>query len=822
MLFDTFLQDLRVGLRVLSREKGFSALAVTILAIGICAVATQYAVVNAALLRSFPFREPDRLVDLQIVEAATFTPSSFKYRMTGADFMDVKARQTSFAQFAGYVNGSTVNFSHDGEPSRLTGAYITHDYFTALGVEPALGRDFRAEEDRPGGPRAVILSDALWHSAFGGDRQVLGRTVRVNGGNGVIVGVMPPGFQFPGSDQIWVPLHAEFPVVPRADPAAALSVRVLGRLKPGVTLDQAQAELSRIAAQLAAEHPDTNRGYTLGHVRPLIRAFTEGRVPVLLYTMLGFCAGVLLIACVNVMNMQFARATLRARELAIRSSLGASRARLMRLMLTENLVLAVLGAAIGVGAAFYATDYLDTAVHRLDTAVPSWMRITIDLEVLAVVAGTTMLAAVASGVVPAWISSQVNPVDVLKESSRGHTSRTAAAVSRSLVILQLAVSAVVLIGALLQTRSIARQQGLDYGYDTGAVLAARVGLMAGDYPTEEKRREFYTRVLQELRQTPGIGAAALNSRLRMVFDDSASIELEGPAARGAEPPEANVEHISPGYVPALGLRLIAGREFGPGEREPVALVNESFARRHFGRQPALGRKIRVVLKSGDQAEAWRTIVGVVSDTRMQSPHAHGQSDASGVFLPFDAPRFGTLVVRPRGDVRPETLTTALRAAVRRVDPHLPLYFVATPRELIDALIGPNRMVGAMFGTFGLVAVLLASVGLYGVTSVSVNQRTQEFGIRMALGADPWRVVGMVLRQGAVQLLLGLGGGLLLALLLASLFRAGLGEFLIGISPHDPQTYLTVAAVLVAVSLLATLVPAWRATRTDPMSALRTE
>ena len=497
----------------------------------------------------------------------------------------------------------------------------------------------------------------------------------------------------------------------------------------------------------------------------------------------------------------------------------------MRQMLTENLVLAVLGAVIGVGAAFYATDYLDAAAHRLEAPVPPWMHITIDLEVLAVVAGTTMLAAVASGAVPAWISSRTNPVDVLKDSSRGHTSRAAAAVSRGLVILQLAVSAVVLIGALLQTRSIARLQGLDYGYDTEAVLAARVGLMAGDYPTDGKRREFYTRVLEELRQTPGIAAAALTSRLRMVFDDACPVELEGGAPRDGGHPVVNVEHVSPGYVRTLGLRLLAGRDLGPDDGDapaPGALVNESFVRRHFGRQPAVGRKIRVLLTPGEPSGAWRTIVGVVSDTRMQSPHSQGRADAGGVFLPFDAGRFGTLLVRPRGDFPPATLEPALRSAVRRVDPNLPLYFVSTPQQMIDALTGPQRMVGAMFGTFGVVAVLLASVGLYGVTSVSVNQRSQEFGIRMALGAAPWRVVGMVLRQGAVQLVLGLGGGLLLALVLASLFRAGLGEFLVGISPHDPQTYLTVAAVLVAVSLIATLVPAWRATRTDPMSALRTE
>lgn len=381
MIIESFLQDLRIGLRVLIKEKTFCALAVFVLAVGIGAVTTQYAVVNGVLLRGFKFRDADRLVDVQLADPANFQPNNFNSRLTTADFADVRAQQKSFSEFVGYLNGSTVNVTWQGQPDRLQGGYITWDFFRALGVAPVLGRDFLPEEDQAGVDKAVILSDALWHRKFNADRDVIGKSIRVNGRAGTIVGIMAPKFQFPANEDLWIPVNAEFPVRARNDRGVNF-ISVIARLKPGVSTQQAEADLSAIARGFAEQFPDTNKQFTKGYVRPLIAAFTGGNLNGLLYTMLGLCVGVLLIACINVMNMQFARAALRAKELAVRSSLGATRIRLVRQMLTESLLVAALGATLGIGIAFWTTDYLNLYVHSGDqnTRIPSWM--TFDLDVI--------------------------------------------------------------------------------------------------------------------------------------------------------------------------------------------------------------------------------------------------------------------------------------------------------------------------------------------------------------------------------------------------------------------------------------------------------
>jgi len=333
MIIETFLQDLRIGLRVLIKEKSFCALAVFVLALGIGAVTTQYAVVNGVLLRGFSFRDADRLVDIRLADPTNFQPNNFNARMTTADFVDLKAQQKSFDAFVGYLNGSTVNVTWNGQPDRLQGGYVTWDFFRTLGVAPVLGRDFLEEEDRAGVDKAVILSDALWHRKFNADPNVIGKGIRVNGRAGTIVGIMPPKFQFPANEELWIPVNAEFPVRPRNDRNVNF-IAIIARLKPGVSIEQSQTDISTIAKGFAEQFPDTNKQFTFGYVRPLISAFTGGNLNGLLFTMLGLCVGVLLIACINVMNMQFARASLRAKELAVRSSLGATRARLIRQMLT--------------------------------------------------------------------------------------------------------------------------------------------------------------------------------------------------------------------------------------------------------------------------------------------------------------------------------------------------------------------------------------------------------------------------------------------------------------------------------------------------------
>ncbi len=834
-MLSNFLQDVRIGLRVLIKEKSFCALAAGVLALGICAVTTQFAVINGVLLRGFSFPHAEQLVDVLLVDPTNFQPNNFNAQVTTADFAELKREVKSYDGFAAFLNGSTVNLTNNGVPQRLQGAYVTWDFFRVLGVQPAIGRDFIAEDDQPGITKNIILSDALWKRDFGGDPRVIGQSVRVNGRAGTVIGVMPPKFSFPGNEQLWLPVNTEFPVKPRND-RGINTVQVIGRLKPGVTIEQANVEMTTIAKRFSQTYPE-NKIYSLGWVRPLLDSFTGGQIAGLLYTMLAFCAGVLLIACFNVMNMQFARATLRAKELAIRSSLGATRARLVCQMLTESLLLCTIGAVVGVAMAVWATDWVDTAVRANTNPPPSWMTFTLDRPVLIFVVVATALSALMSGLLPALMSSRASACEVLKEGGRGNTGRFVSLISKGLVVVQIVVTFVLLIGSLLELQTIIRQQNLDYGYDTGGVLSARMGLMEGDYPTNESRVVFYEKLLRELRANSAIESVALSNRFQMVFSGSGPVEIEGKQYKDdKDRAVTNVENVTDGYFGTLGQRLLEGRDFTMADndvKQPIAIVNATFARKHFGNESPLGRRIRSVTNNGTQFNPWRTIVGVVTDVRMLGPF-NNQNDNAGYYVPFTAVAFGnneavvngmqfaTVIVKVRGAVRPESFVTSLRAAVNRVDPNLPLYFVATPKTNILGFIGQNQVIVVMFAVFGAIAVILASAGLYGVMSFAVNQRTQEFGIRMALGADHRTILGMVLKQGAWQLVWGLVLGLSIAIVFSLVAEQAINNFLFQVSPRDPLTYTAVSVLLIVVAFVATLIPARRATRVDPMIALRAE
>ena len=835
MFLQNALQDVRIGLRVLIKEKSFCTLAVGVLALGICAVATQFAIVNGVLLRGFSFPRAEQLVDVLLVDPANFSPGNFNSQISTMDFVELKAQQTSYEAFVAYLNGSTVNLTYHGVPQRLQGSYITHDFFRARGVAPALGRDFLPEDDRPGVSKNIILSDALWKKDFGGDPAVIGQAVRVNGRAGTIIGVMPPKFSFPANEQLWLPVNTEFPVRPRND-RNINTVQIIGRLKPGVTLDQANVEMMTLAKRFAQAYPE-DKQFGMGWVRPLIAAFTGQQLAGLLYVMLAFCVLVLLIACFNVMNMQFARATLRAKELAIRSSLGATRSRLISQMLTESLLLSGLGAALGIGMAYWATDWVDATLQASANPPPTWMTFTLDAPVLAFVVAATVLSALVSGLLPALMASRANAAEVLKECGRGNTGHSIGVVTKGLVVFQILVTCILLIGSLLQLQSIVRQQHLDYGYNTSGILSARMGLMEGDYPTNESRVVFHEKLLRELRANSAIASVAFSSRRQMVFNNNGPIEIEGKQYKeDKDRPVTNFENVTDGYFATLGQKLLEGRDFTMADndvKQPVAIVNATFAKKHFGNESALGRRFRPVGNKGTLFDQWRVIVGVVTDVRMLNPF-NTQNDNSGYYLPFtgfvygdgkpvmNGLQFATVIVKARGDARPESFAPALRSAISRVDPNLPLYFVGTPRTQIDGFLSGNRIVAVMFMVFGAVAMILSSVGLYGVMSFAVNQRTQEFGIRMALGADRTSIMRMVLRQVVWQLSLGLGLGLGLAVLISFLGGDGIVNALPQVSPRDPLTYAIVALLLAAVSLGATFVPARRATRVDPMTALRSE
>ncbi|MDD3180496.1 MAG: ABC transporter permease [Opitutaceae bacterium] len=826
-MIDTFLQDLRVGLRVLIKEKSFCFLAVTVLALGICGVTTQFTIVNAVVLRGFSFPESGRLMGAQFIDPSQFNPNNnFGGGIPGEDFQEILASQQSFSGLAAYIFGSTVNVTINGNAQRYTGCYSNYNFFRILGVAPVLGRDFSADDDKPGAERVTIIGHGIWQTEFNSDPNVLGRTMRLNGRTATIIGVMPPRFQFPSTDQLWVPLYNEFPIRPRNDPAA-ISPLVLGRLKPGVTIDQANVEFNTIAQRLAKEYPATNRQLSGALVQPLHSALIGPPLRGLMFVMLAAVLAVLVIACVNVMNMQFARATLRAKELAIRGALGATRVRLVRQMLTESLLIAVMGAVVGIAGSYWAVEYLYQAMQGLPFPLPYWITFDIDGPVLTFTVAATMGAALLSGLVPAMLASRANAAEVLKEAGRGNTSRLVNAIIKLLVIGQIALSAALLIAASLQIKSILNQQFVNYGYDENSFLTARLGLFEGDYPTPESRQLFFERTLRELRAGSEFAAVALTGRFRMTFGGAGRYEVDGQAyATDKDRPEGNFENISDGYFATIGLKIMEGRDFRPDDTEakqPVAIVNASFAKKHFGRETPIGRRVRIYNPA--QPEAWRTIIGVVPDTLMQGPINPLVDDCAGFYQPLSAPpalQFATVLVRPRAGQRAENLAPTLRRAMTQLDPNLPLYFVGTPRLLHDEILGQNRIVAALFSAFGGVAVVLAAVGLYGVMSFSVNQRTQEFGIRMALGADALKIMRMVLRQGGMQLGIGLPIGVVTAYALALLGRSNIQNFLFRVDPRDPFIYGSVILLLTTIAAVSCYVPARRATRVDPMIALRAE
>jgi predicted permease len=833
---DTLIQDLRIGLRVLIKERSFCALAIFVLALGICAVTTQFSVVNAVMLRGFSFPNADRLVDMDFIDPTSVTFFGVNNRVSAMDFEEFRYEQRSFEKVAAYLNGSTVNVTINGAPQRYTGAYVTEDFLRILGVTPAMGRDFTAEDNKPGAPKVALISHGIWEREFGGTRDIVGKPVRINGAPATIVGVMPPGFNFPINEELWIPLYSEFPVRPRNDPRAN-APSVVGLIRPDVTLSQAEAEMTGFASRFAKQYPDTNQQFNVGRVRTLIDSFTPAPLRGTLWTMLAFCGGVLLIACVNVMNMQFGRAMTRARELAVRSSLGATRLRLLRQMLTESLLLATAGAALGIVLAYLAVDWLYSTIRAMENPPPAYIVFDISGPVLAFTVIATVAAAVLSGLVPAWMASRVSAAAILREGGRGSTGRFIGVVTRGLVVLQIVVTCVLLIGSMLQMRSIVKQENINYGYDADGILSARMGLMDADYPTSEARKLFYDRVQREIGQSPEFAAVALTSRFRMMFDGSGPIEVDGVAYKDRrDRPQANWEQVTPTFFDVTGQRLTEGRNFTREDLDqsrPVAIVNAEFARKHFGGESAVGRRFRTGDGTGPYGP-WRTIVGVVTTVRMLGPFNNPNVDESGFYVPFysvpfgpspepvSANQFATVIVKPHPGQSPQALTSSLRRQINRIDPNLPLYFVGTPRQGAESVLGGSRIIATMFTIFGVVAIVLASVGIYGVMSFSVTRRTQEFGVRMALGADQRKILRMVLQQGSRQVALGLFLGLGLAFLLATLGGAAISNTLFNVSARDPLTYVAVFAVVTLVSLLAVLVPGRRAARVDPLIALRIE
>jgi putative ABC transport system permease protein len=832
-MFDSFFQDIRVGLRLLFKDKAFCFLAVLVLGLGIGAATTQFTVVNAIVLRGFSFPHPEQLMSVGLLDPKASDQNNnfgLGFIPTAQDYEDLKKAQRSFAMMAGYLNGSTINVSYKNSPQHYTGGYVTEDFFKILGVAPILGRDFTAEDNKPGAEKVAILGHEIWQRDFHGDSNIVGQSLRINGKAATIIGVMPPNFKFPVSEELWTPLYNQYPPIPRGElriGANNSAPAVMGRLKPGVTLDQVNAEFVGLARRLAQEYPKTNQNFTSATVQPLLNSIIGPQFSQTVWAMLAAVILVLLIACVNVMNMQFARVALRAKELAIRGALGATRWRLVRQMLTESLVVAGVGAVAGILLAFWAVDMFTRVTSALSNPLPYWVQFTIDARVLAFTVGITLVATIASGLLPALISAHGNAAEMMKEGGRGNTSRLVNIVMRVLVVGQIALTAGLLIATTLQIKSIRNQLTLNYGYDENAVYTARMALLEGAY-TEDGRREFFKHAVRELRGNPQFDAVALSDRFQMTFAGGGQYEVDGQNyLTDRDRPRGNYESVSDNYFSTLGLKILEGRDFiidDADSKQPVAIVNATFARKHWGNQSALGHQVRIF--NPGQPQPWRTIIGVVPDTLMQGPFDQ-QNDNTGFYMPLlgaqPATQFCTIIVRPRAGQTAETIGQTLSKAVAQLNPDVPIYFPGTPARLHNEILAGNRIIADLFVIFGAVAFVLSAVGLYGVMSFSVNQRTQEFGIRMALGADASRIFRMVMQQGAWQLAIGLilgAGGA--ALLLGVLAAAALKNILFKVNALDPTIYFLVAGLLALVAAASCFVPARRATRVDPGVALRYE
>jgi len=801
------LRDLRVAARSLSRHPGLASLAIVALALGIGLTGAMFSIVHGAL-RELPFAESQRLIHLERNNLAQDIESM---EVPILDLLDWRQAQTSFEALAAFYTG-TANMAGDGQrPERFEAAFISPQAFPMLRVEPALGRWFRAEEEGPAAAPVAILGYALWQERFAGDPDVLGRTVRINSEPHTVIGVMPEGFEFPIAQELWLPLRLDPAEYPRGSDEQT-TLEVFGRLRDGVSLDQAALEMATVAQRLAREYPDSNAG-----VGSVLKPYTEeyvGEEPrQLLWTMLVAVFGVLLIACANVANLLLARAALRTREVAVRSALGAGRGRLLLGFLAEAAVLAAAGVVAGLALAWVGIAAFNRAIANTDP--PFWIDIKLAPTELAFVVGLGLVAALFAGLVPALQGSGAGFNAVLKDESRGSSSLRLGRFGKALVVAEVALSCGLLVAAGLMIQSVVNLRTLDYGFAAEEVLVARLGLFENDYPDEVVRQRFFDEVTERLATLPGVETAALTTAPPGAGTGGDEVEIEGrDYARPQDVPVTRRALVTPGFFATYGSAVEVGRDFGPQDRQgapPVVIVNRSFVRRQLNGEDPLGRRVR--LGGPEGGEPWRTIVGVAPDLVMGGWNEDSEQDGLYVPLAQSDARFVTLGVRTAGD--PLALADAVRHEVNQVDPDLPLYWVDSLAGLIASNNWHYNVFGTLFMVFGFAALFLATVGLYGVMAFSVSRRTHEVGVRMALGAQTGQVVRLMFRQGATQLALGLLIGLGLALALSRAMVVALFR----VEPWEPRIFLLVVALLAVTGAAACLLPARRAARVDPVVAL---
>jgi predicted permease len=822
---ESFWQDLRYGIRMLAKAPGFAAVAVLTLALGIGANTAIFSVVNAVLLRPLPYKSAGQLVHVWGKLEKLGIPIN---SISEPEWWELKDTSQSFTELAAFVPDDGANLtSADSRPVRVTEGDATSSLFSILGVQPQLGRIFTAEEDEPGKSHVVLLSDSLWRSALGADPNVVGKIIQVDGTGYTVVGVLPPGFQFEGPHDIWNPLGLDRT---KAQGRGSHYLSVIGRLKPGVPLEQASSEMDRFAAQLAREHPDYVPYGPDGGWGVFLVALQEqivGRVRPALLVLLGAVGFVLLIACVNIANLLLARASTREREIAIRAALGAGKWRIVSQLLTESVLLALVGGGFGLLLSYWGVS----ALRALNPDnLPRASEIGLDGTVLGFTLGLSLLTGLVFGLVPALHVAGANLQDCLKEGGRGTSGGLGGRRLRdALVVSEIALALVLLVGAGLMVRSFRRLLEVNPGFQTRNVLTMQLSLPSTTYKDGTPVISFYRQLLEKVKNLPGVEAAGAVSKLPL--DDSnysGSVFLQDTPVTGLQRfmnypfLEVDLRMATPGYFGVMRIPLVRGRPFTEADNENaplIAIVDTDFAQRLWPGQDPIGKQVAIdpIPNVNPPQPRWRTVVGVVAHVKNRTLDFEGREQA---YFPQPQVSFSvrTMTLAVRTGLDASRLAGTVRQQVAALDRDLPIYQVTTMQQRLDTSVAQPRLNLVLLAAFATLALVLAGVGIYGVMAYSVTQRTHEIGIRMALGAQHEDVMRLVITQGLKLAALGVGIGLVAALGVTRF----MSSLLFGVQATDPVTFALVALALTGIALAACFVPARRAMRVNPIVALRYE
>jgi putative ABC transport system permease protein len=821
---DTLFQDLRYALRSLRNSPSFTVVALLALALGIGATAAMFTVVNAVILRPLPYKDSGRLVHL--TEAFKRRPGmSFSY----PEFQDYHNQNHVFDSMAA-IQGEAFILTGGSSPQHLRGRNITSEFFATLGVKPKLGRDFVSSDDQAQSAATAIIGYGLWQRRFGGDPQIVGESVTMNDRDYTIIGVLPQGFTYRDQEyDVFVPLGLHAAEEDAHRRSSHGGIYCVARLKPGVTLKQAQADLNSIAAALEQQYPQSNKNVSVA--AQLLQDRVEGGARPVLLMLFGAVGFVLLIACANIANLLLTRASLRERELAIRSALGAARSRIVRQLLTESVLLALMGGAAGIALAIAGVKLV---LSSAPDALPRAQEIHVDSAVLFFTLLISIVTGVLFGVLPALQASSGKFAGSLKDGITSSSGVRKQRLRGALVVSEIALSLALLVGAGLLIRSFVRVLHVDPGFDSRQVLAAEIALPEKKYPTPEQTEAFFDEVLRNLRSQPGVKNASAIWPMPLSGNEWDTDYLpEGkPMPSAGEIPSTRIYHAGPDYFNAMQIPILDGRQFLESDNDstpPVALISREFARRNFPGLNPIGRKFRIGgpadLASPDLKKSpWLTIVGVVGDVKHDNLESATPME---IYVPFaqhtgrHVLNYRMLMLRSAGS-DPLSLTSLVRNAVSHADPDQPISDVQSMDQVVTDSLGSRRMSMSLLMTFAALALILAVIGIYGVMSYAVTQRTQEIGIRMALGADREQVMLMIAKQAFRLIAAGVALGIVFALALSFSLSRVLADQLFGIKSTDPVTFMAVVSVLAFVALLASGVPARRATRINPVHALRRE